>query len=91
MILSPSSDTTVLFLVVEITTTSYEENYAFLVAAPNTSSGAVTSLVKKPSKTKIPIFAEAALAELIVRHNKLKIINNRFCLIMLTSVFLYLI
>ena len=67
IILSPSSDNIVLFLVVEITTTSYEENQAFLVAAPNTSIGAVTSLVKKPSKTNMPIFAEAALAVLAVR------------------------
>jgi hypothetical protein len=47
--LSPSSDRTSLSLVAETSTTLYDENEALFVAAPNTSTGAVTSLVRKPS------------------------------------------
>ncbi len=80
-----------MFLVAEMTTTSYDENHAFFVAAPNTSIGAVTSLVKKPSKTKIPIFDDAALAELTMRNAKPKTasIADRFTLLILISPFLF--
>src|SRR5215831_5595791 len=62
-ILSPSSETASFALVAETTITSYDENHAFLVAAPKTSTGAVTSLVRKPLNTRIPIVDVAAAAE----------------------------
>src|SRR3989442_10657794 len=59
-IVSPSSECTTLCLVVETVTTLYDENQAFLDAAPKTSTGAVTSLVRKPSYTRMPIVDVAA-------------------------------
>src|SRR6266481_8530368 len=61
-IVSPSSECTTLCLVVETVTTLYDENQAFLDAAPKTSTGAVTSLVRKPSYTRMPIVDVAARA-----------------------------
>src|SRR2546426_11085820 len=63
-IVSPSSECTTLCLVVETVTTLYDENQAFLDAAPKTSTGAVTSLVRKPSYTRMPIVDVAAPAGL---------------------------
>src|SRR6266849_6051653 len=61
-IVSPSSECTTLCLVGETVTTLYDENQAFLDAAPKTSTGAVTSLVRKPSYTRMPIVDVAARA-----------------------------
>src|SRR5713101_5089464 len=61
-IVSPSSECTTFSLVVETVTTLYDENQAFLDAAPKTSTGAVTSLVRKPSYTRMPIVDVAARA-----------------------------
>src|SRR5262245_59586317 len=82
-ILSPSSETTVFSFDAEITITLCDENEGFLEAAPNTSIGAVTSLVKKPSNTRIPSNDDCAQAQ--VDNTKLMTsrITNRFILFMI--------